>query len=162
MIRLYVNEHDMEALRRKLTPDVLLGPGIRKMFLDAGQILKKAAQAEAPKDTGALRTHHVTRVDPRPVPMWTTITNTQPYAENVYDGRKPGSRQPPTSAILGWMRRHGIPEKAAFLVARAIGRKGIKPNHWLDRAEEKTRSQVEALRTKAEKAIEAVWNSTLG
>jgi hypothetical protein len=44
------------------------------------------------------------------------------YAFFVEHGRRPG-RPPPTDAIAGWARRHGIPP---FLVARAIGRRGTR------------------------------------
>jgi hypothetical protein len=51
-------------------------------------------------------------------------TNERHAAVNEF-GRRPGSRQPPTAALLPWLARHGIPAEAAFVVARSIGRRGI-------------------------------------
>lgn len=69
------------------------------------------------------------------------------------EGRRPGARQPPTSAILPWLARHGIPAEAAFVVARAIGRRGI-PGIWFmrdarDRIEPLFRREVQAASRRA-------------
>ena len=51
----------------------------------------------------------------------------------VDEGRRPGARMPPITPIENWMKRKGIGFKkmssksAAFLVARSISQKGIKP-----------------------------------
>lgn len=70
------------------------------------------------------------------------IFNSSPYASVIEEGRRPGARQPPTSAILPWVRRKlGVRGKAAngvaFVVARAIGRDGIPGKHVLAGAEDK-------------------------
>lgn len=44
----------------------------------------------------------------------------------VDEGRKPG-KMPPVDSIKEWTRLKGIPEKAAWPIARSIGRFGIKP-----------------------------------
>jgi len=55
-----------------------------------------------------------------------------PYFSNVDEGRKPG-KMPPTKPIQKWVDRRGIRIKnttsaqTAFVIARSIGRKGIKP-----------------------------------
>jgi hypothetical protein len=38
---------------------------------------------------------------------------------------------PPVSAIAAWCRRKGIPESAAFPIARAIGERGTPERPWL-------------------------------
>lgn len=38
---------------------------------------------------------------------------------------------PPVAPIREWCRRHGIPESAAFLIARSISRKGTPAKPWL-------------------------------
>ncbi len=52
------------------------------------------------------------------------------YALYVHEGTGPAvgrpAFMPPPSAVLPWMRRHGIPERAAWAVARAIGRRGLR------------------------------------
>jgi hypothetical protein len=57
-----------------------------------------------------------------------------PYASPMEAGRRAGARMPPPSALTGWMRRHGIPTSAAFVVARSIGRRGIPGRFYLQRA----------------------------
>jgi len=59
------------------------------------------------------------------------ISNTQEYAVYVEAGRRRGATQPPSDALLPWVRKVlGVTGKAAqgvaFVVARAIKRRGIK------------------------------------
>lgn len=60
------------------------------------------------------------------------------YGVYVERGRAPG-RPPPVAAVAAWARRHGI---SPFLVARAIGRKGVKPAPFLLPAYEKNRGRI--------------------
>ena len=55
------------------------------------------------------------------------------YWINIEDGRKPDSKMPPVDVIKKWMIVRGIPDKpgVAFVIARSIGKKGIKPNPFL-------------------------------
>lgn len=62
------------------------------------------------------------------------------YALPVHNGRRAGARQPPSDAIQEWATRKGIitgadtPVQArskAFLIARAIGRRGIRAKPFL-------------------------------
>lgn len=66
------------------------------------------------------------------------------YFKYIDEGRRPGRKQPPTSAILPWVEAKGITfrtnggkilssESTAFLIARSIGIKGIKPLHIKDK-----------------------------
>ena len=47
------------------------------------------------------------------------------YGFYVEYGRRPMRKAPPRAALRGWARRHGIPERALFVLARAIGRRGL-------------------------------------
>ena len=59
------------------------------------------------------------------------VYNKEPHTVFVEGGRTAGATQPPSTAILQWVRRHmnvSSPKEArsiAFLIARAIGRRGI-------------------------------------
>lgn len=53
------------------------------------------------------------------------------YAKWVDEGRGPG-KQPPLKKISDWTSRKGLPEKAAFPIARKIGREGIEPTNFMD------------------------------
>ena len=61
------------------------------------------------------------------------------YFKYVDEGRRAGSKPPPSDKILGWVKTKGISfgsgksnfkqEQIAFLIARSIGEKGIKPTN---------------------------------
>ena len=63
------------------------------------------------------------------------VVNPLVYAPVVELGRRPGSRPPPSSVIARWLQRKGMSGKEAkqlaFVVARAIGRRGIRGKHIL-------------------------------
>jgi len=89
------------------------------------------AKRRVPTDTHNLQrsiTHEV--VSPSTSVIGRAGTN-QPYAEAVEFGRSAGSAPPPPDALLGWMRRKGIDAELAFVVARSIGRKGIRPRPFM-------------------------------
>lgn len=73
-----------------------------------------------------------------------TVTSTHPGAIWVERGRRPGRRPPPTGALRGWAQRHGIPADPGtlFLIARAIGRRGIRPRPFLVPALERNRARI--------------------
>jgi hypothetical protein len=60
------------------------------------------------------------------------------YFKYVDAGRRPG-KQPPIKSILSWIKNKPIGFKnmtdnqAAFIIARSIGKKGIKPLHAMDK-----------------------------
>ena len=55
------------------------------------------------------------------------------YWRYVDEGRKPG-KQPPLSVIKKWTQLKGIPESAAYPIARKIGKVGIKPTWFFTKA----------------------------
>jgi len=73
------------------------------------------------------------------LPDGAALINAAPHATYVEYGRRPGSRPPPMQAILRWIKLKGIgtgdPAKdrnSAFLIAKKIGRDGIRPQ-WVMR-----------------------------
>lgn len=64
------------------------------------------------------------------------IGSDAPGAPEMELGRRPGRRMPPAGAMLGWMRRKGIPESREFVIRRAIGRRGIRADHNLQKTVE--------------------------
>jgi hypothetical protein len=56
-----------------------------------------------------------------------TVANKAPHMVFVERGRRPNKRQPPTSAIEPWCLAKGMKKDAVFPIARAIGKRGIKP-----------------------------------
>jgi len=68
-------------------------------------------------------------------------TNLQ-YAPVVEFGRSAGATMPPPDALTGWLARHGMDASAAFVVARSIGRRGIRARPYLMPALEKNRADI--------------------
>ncbi len=64
------------------------------------------------------------------------------YAPVVELGRSAGDAMPPPSALTGWLRRHGIDERYAFVVARNIARRGTRPRPYLKPALDKNRPAI--------------------
>jgi hypothetical protein len=67
------------------------------------------------------------------------------YPAVIEFGRRPGAKPPPVSALVEWVKvKLGATEQTArnvaFLVARAIGRRGLKPRKVLFGAWEDTRA----------------------
>lgn len=69
----------------------------------------------------------------------------KPYLKYVDGGRRPG-KMPPIKAIIPWIEAKGIKfinkkgnaipkESAAFIIARSIGEKGIKPTNVVKEAQ---------------------------
>lgn len=112
---------------------------MRRSVRTAERTMKK----EAPVDTGRLRSTIKTKVKDGGTLFKSTegwIYPTVKYAEYVETGRKAG-KFPPTKALEGWARRHGIP---TYLVARAIATKGIKPNPFVARTKTKTANDIKS------------------
>lgn len=62
---------------------------------------------------------------------WVYVKNVSPHAVFVERGRRKNKPPPPVSAILPWVRRKlalkgKAAKTAAFLIARAIGRRGLR------------------------------------
>lgn len=75
------------------------------------------------------------------------VVNPAKYHEPAEEGRRPG-RPPPTEALIPWVAsKLGVPpgpERAstAFLVARAIGRRGTTGAHMVEEGWEATRHEI--------------------
>ena len=77
---------------------------------------------------------------------------TTPYAAIVEDGRRPG-KMPPIEPLVGWVKRKGLvtgrgkkaqadARGAAFAIARAIAKRGIRGRKVFARASKKLRAEV--------------------
>lgn len=88
------------------------------------------------------------------------IFNVPEYWKWVEYGRKPG-KQPPMEKILTWVKSKGIkplnkkiPEKSlAFIIARSIGKKGIKPKPMLRESKKEMQDPAIVVRQAMEKDI---------
>lgn len=88
------------------------------------------------------------------------------YGEYVESGRRKGAKMPPPSKLLNWIKVKPIPrfrdkkgrfisyESQAFLIARSIGKKGIKPFPFMTSAVEQ--AQIDLLYMLEEAIAEAI------
>jgi hypothetical protein len=95
-----------------------------------GAVAERAIKLNAPVDTGRLR-NSVGMIS-RLSGLQATVATNVKYARPVNDGSVP--HFPPVAALNPWARRHGIP---AFLVARAISRRGTKATKFFTNGVEK-------------------------
>ena len=81
------------------------------------------------------------------------------YGKYVISGRRPGAKMPPISKIQAWTRLKGIPLSAAFPIARAIAKNGIKPLNFttpfirLDRVVSKVVASDKSLQNKIKELV---------
>ncbi len=70
------------------------------------------------------------------------------YAEVVEEGRRPGQRMPPSSALVTWVEKKlGVPEEhaagVAFVIARSIGKRGFAGAHMFREGVKATMAHME-------------------
>lgn len=142
------------TFRRKdnLKPDKterLIGQAVKQGLQPLGNQIVQHLKAQSPKDRGGFRAGIKKRIEGSGLRTVMIIYNDSPHAVFVERGRGPG-KQPPPAVIQGWVRRKGLGRSAstrkvrsrvtgrlrsalkssqssiAFLIGRAIGRRGIK------------------------------------
>jgi len=106
-------------------------------------LLEFHISAETPVNTGMLRAswskERTVKVIGREIDLWGAVVTAIPYGWPMEVGRKPG-RMPPVSAIAYWVRRKQLAETeeeiqtVAFLIARAIGRRGTQGAFMVEKA----------------------------
>jgi hypothetical protein len=95
--------------------------------------------------------------------------NAPEYLKYIDEGRRPNSKQPPISAIIPWVRRKGIvvqgaknERQSAFVIARAIGKNGIRPLNFLQPTIERVlKNKQELIRKMSEDDILNILNKIL-
>jgi hypothetical protein len=148
---------------------------IERAFAQAPQVanaeMKKAmtrsvvkVQTEVKKGTpvfmGSLHNSIVTKVEGTGLSTTGTIGSslTGIYPSVMELGRRPGSAPPPASALERWVEIRMHPENVksvAFLVARSIGRKGIKGHFMFRDGLEKSKAAIIGFFDDCAKAIAA-------
>lgn len=112
-----------------------------KIMLDgmrrATMLVSTEAKRLAPVDRGHLRASITPEVRLQGFNVLGVVGSNRLYAPYQETGTRPF--WPPVSALEVWAQRHGV---SAFLVARAISRRGIKPKRYLQGAFEAKQDDI--------------------
>jgi hypothetical protein len=133
LLEITLDPKDLAELKSKLSRKLwepAIGLAISRLALG----VERKAKEGAPKDTRALMRD--IRADIRPLEAKVHPPRQLEYFKVQEFGRRPGRRMPPPSALLGWLRRKGIDPRAAFVIARSIGRRGLKGRFYMRAARE--------------------------
>jgi len=141
-----------KKLNRMLHPR-LYEQATARLMERVASIGERTAKQRAPRDTGALKRSIHSDARPMSARIFTNLN----YAVPVEYGRGRNKRMPPPNALHGWLRRHGKPVSAAFVVARAIGRRGIKGRFFMKAAEAAIRVKLPFLLKQASADIAKQW-----
>ena len=120
---------NLEPLLKKMKDPRLITVPAQGMLSKAVLIGEREARNEAPKDTARLTRSLATEV----IGLGGRIffLNEQLYFQVQESGRRAGAAPPPAASLLPWMRRKGIAPELAFVIARAIGRRGLKGRFFM-------------------------------
>jgi phage gpG-like protein len=126
-----------QARMTKIVAD-LHGEPMLEGMRNATLLVTRDAKRFAPVDTGRLRASIIPEIRVSgPTQIQGVVGSNVEYAPFVELGTKP--HWPPVGALEVWARRHGI---SAFLVARAISRRGTKAVKYLERAFDQNISRI--------------------
>jgi hypothetical protein len=143
----------LDQLKRKLKPK-LYEKAVANLMEDMAIIGERTAKQRAPRDTGALKRSIHSAVKPTSARVFSNLN----YAVPVEYGRGRGKRMPPPNALHGWLRRHGIPVSAAYVVARAIGRRGIKGRFFMKAAVDAINMKLPFMLKRASGGVAKKWS----
>jgi len=126
--------HGLEEVQRKMEQVIadLAGPPMVQAMRNATLLVERDAKRYAPVDTGRLRASITPEVRTQGRTVMGVVGSNVKYAPFMELGAKPHwSPFGPGSALELWARRHGM---QAFVMARAIARRGIEARRFLERA----------------------------
>ena len=136
-------QKDIERKLREMTG----GPMVQTMR-SATMMIHRDAKLNAPVDTGRLRASIMPSVVAAEDKIQGIVGSNVKYAPYVELGTRP--HWPPIAALETWARSHGT---SAFLVARAIARRGTKAHKFLQRAFESNQTRIVTMIERAVKKI---------
>jgi len=143
----------LTELQARLTDAQTIAQPMRKMLWGIANHLKEQVQSNMPVDTGAARDSVVVEQDSNSMPTWAKVTSPLGYVATLEEGS--GPHWPGSDTLEPWARRHGFPpgNRGAFLVARAIARRGTKAHHMFSKAVEQSQGEIDRLAAQAGKDI---------
>ena len=109
----------------------------RNAMLKSVAVIEGAVRAETPVNVGTTRAAWQSQVRGAGPDLVGRVFNPAEWAIPLEVGRKPG-KMPPVDAIQYWVERKGLAQgedsrQVAFLIARAIGRRGTEGAHMAER-----------------------------
>lgn len=113
----------------------------RQVMQHALLLVEADARRNVRRDTGRLQNSITHRIEGGGGSLRGEVGPSVRYGLYVERGRRPG-RPPPVSALAGWARRHGV---NPYVVARAIGRRGIRAAPFLLPAYDKNKARIISL-----------------
>jgi hypothetical protein len=96
-------------------------------------LVEGTARTLAPKDTGRLGGSIIHTIAGGGANLTGRVGPSVQYGLVVEKGRGAEKPMPPPQSLAGWARRHGS-SGSLFILARAIGRKGIKARPYMEPA----------------------------
>jgi len=135
---------------------------VRQAMRYSLQLLARQAKLNAPVDMGILRgsigdeaKQGILEVKGLGAEIVGKVGSRVVYALPQEIGRQPG-KMPPPAALEEWAGRHGM-AGMGFVIARAIGRRGMKGRHYLENAaKDKAGEVVELFRRKLDELLRGV------
>lgn len=156
--KLTMEIYGFDRLTRKFrTAPKWLGDEMTTAMRQSALAVQRESAILAPVDTGRLRQSIATEVDKADLPLWAKIGPAVMYGRYVEFGRKAGSQMPPVSALLPWVKRHGMPPAAAFAIARAIARRGIPARPYMQPGLKNAKRAIDRIQSRTMRAIELRW-----
>lgn len=144
MITISVNLKGVEPLLKRLAPSER-GRRMRNAMEESVGFLRQEVVKGTPVDTGTAAGSITTAILGTPLDITGKVFSPLEYVSVLEEGRRPGSTMPPTEPIARWLSRKGSDPRLAFVVARAIGRRGTKGHKMFARAIERGRTQVRGI-----------------
>jgi len=125
--------------QRKLEQTIadLRGDAFLQGMRDATLMVSRSAKERAPVDTGRLRATITPEIRREGNTTLGVVGSNVKYAAAVELGSKP--HFPPLAALENWARRHGT---TAYVVARAIARRGTKAKRFLQGAFDENKDAI--------------------
>lgn len=119
--------------KRFATADPKIRSSVANQLNRLGTMTTSNLRGSAPRDTSYM-VNQIRASKASTNKLEVTITAGAKYTKAVDEGTKP--HFPPMEALIPWAKRHPMtgvsPEASAFLIARAISKRGSKARHFIN------------------------------
>lgn len=133
MLRITIKDNCTKTI--SLLPQRLRDALIKAMQ-DSAVLIQSYAKYYAPVFRGMLRVSIAQRIETEGDKIKAEIGSGVIYADVIEEGRNPwqGAMPPPSGDLKEWARRKLGNERLSFVIARAIKKRGFKPQPYLRKA----------------------------